>query len=73
LGYALREYPKINFMACESHALKHRDDFHCAFFGILGYALSERKELRFSLASRAANDKKIPRAYPEIVFLWRVA
>jgi hypothetical protein len=36
----LRAYPKINFMACESHALKHRDDFHCAFFGILGYALS---------------------------------
>ncbi|MDR1643133.1 MAG: hypothetical protein LBT59_25850 [Clostridiales bacterium] len=30
---------KINFMACESHALKHRDDFRCATCGILGYAL----------------------------------
>jgi hypothetical protein len=34
-------YPKINFRACESHALKHRDDFRCATDGILGYALSE--------------------------------
>ncbi|MDR2749730.1 MAG: S-layer homology domain-containing protein [Clostridiales bacterium] len=37
--FFLRAYPKINFMACESHALKHRDDFHCATEGILGYAL----------------------------------
>jgi hypothetical protein len=35
-----RAYPKIYFRACESHALKHRDDFRYASLGILGYALS---------------------------------
>jgi hypothetical protein len=35
-----KAYPKINLLACKSHALKHRDDFYCANFEILGYALS---------------------------------
>jgi hypothetical protein len=42
--HALRAYPKINLRACESHALKHRDDLCCATCGILGYALSVTAE-----------------------------
>ncbi|MDR1640866.1 MAG: hypothetical protein LBT59_14320 [Clostridiales bacterium] len=44
----LRAYPKINFMACESHALKHRDDFHCATDEILGYALNDKNGLEYA-------------------------
>jgi hypothetical protein len=39
LGYrCFRAYPKIKFMACESHALKQCYDFCCAYCRILGYA-----------------------------------
>jgi hypothetical protein len=59
-------YPKINFMACKSHALKHRDDFFCATAGILEYALEESSCLNpfrgFQASMLAITGEPMPRA-----------